>query len=88
MTPAWFLSPVQLRVYDVDTFDTVILAGHSEAILSVDASPDGQFIATASKDKTARYLCSVCACVCVCTYVCACIRVCVCVFSIALPLPL
>lgn len=31
-----------------------ILSGHSESILSVDASPDGQFIATASKDKTVR----------------------------------
>jgi U3 small nucleolar RNA-associated protein 13 len=44
----------QLRLFDVNTFDCSVLAGHSESILSVDVSPDGQFIATASKDKTAR----------------------------------
>ena len=44
----------QLRLFDVDTFDTHLLAGHAEAILALDVSPDGQFVATVSKDKTAR----------------------------------
>lgn len=50
--------PNQLRLFDVDTFDTQILSGHTASILSVDTSPDGQFVATASKDSTARCVCA------------------------------
>ena len=46
---------LQLRIFDIDTFDAQVLAGHREAIMSVDVSPDGKLIATASKDKTVRY---------------------------------
>lgn len=46
---------LQLRIFDIDTFDAQVLAGHREAIMSVDVSPDGKLIATASKDKTIRY---------------------------------
>lgn len=44
----------QLRLVDVESFSTRLLDGHSAVVLFVDPSPDGRFVATASKDRTAR----------------------------------
>ena len=57
----------QLRVFNLDTFGVTLLGGHTEAILSLDVSPDGRFVATASKDNSIR-----CVCMCVSVYVCPC----------------
>jgi U3 small nucleolar RNA-associated protein 13 len=44
----------QLQVVNISSFDTRLLSGHKDIILSVSASPDGCLLATASKDNTAR----------------------------------
>lgn len=43
-----------LRVFDLATFDTTVYTGHSDMVLSVAVSPDGQFLATGAKDNTIR----------------------------------
>eukprot|EP00941_MAST-03F_sp_MAST-3F-sp1_P000419 g419.t1 len=42
------------RILSSDTFNSTLLSGHSDIILSVSSSPCGSFVATASKDHTAR----------------------------------
>jgi U3 small nucleolar RNA-associated protein 13 len=44
----------QLRIIDTRTMDTRLCTGHTAAVLSVGASPDGTLAASASKDGTAR----------------------------------
>ena len=46
----------QIRVYklDAEDHDVTLLSGHSDMVLSVDASGDGKWLASASKDRTAR----------------------------------
>ncbi len=44
----------KVRIINPVTFDTTLLTGHSAIILSLDVSPCFQYLATASKDKTAR----------------------------------
>lgn len=39
----------QLRLYRMDTMDCRILSGHSNIILAIDVSSDGQKIVTGSK---------------------------------------
>ena len=43
-----------LRVVNLGTFDCELIAGHSDIVLAVDASPDGKWIASVSKDRTTR----------------------------------
>ncbi|KAK3738537.1 hypothetical protein QZH41_012049, partial [Actinostola sp. cb2023] len=44
----------QLRMYRMDTLDCRILSGHSNIVLAVDVSHDGQKIITGSKDNEVR----------------------------------
>ena len=41
-----------LRVVNLNTFDCELISGHSDIVLAVDASPDGRWIASVSKDRT------------------------------------
>ena len=45
-----------VRIYrlDADDHDAVLLPGHGDMVLSVDASADGRWLASASRDRTAR----------------------------------
>jgi U3 small nucleolar RNA-associated protein 13 len=43
-----------LRVVNLNTFDCELISGHSDIVLAVDASPDGRWIASVSKDRTVR----------------------------------
>ena len=46
----------QLRIYKLDTqdHDVVLVDGHSDMVLSLDTSPDQQWLVSGSKDRTAR----------------------------------
>ncbi|CED83258.1 WD40-repeat-containing subunit of the 18S rRNA processing complex [Phaffia rhodozyma] len=43
-----------IRVYSTKTFDARLLAGHSDMVLCLDKSKDGQWLVSGSKDRTAR----------------------------------
>jgi WD40 repeat protein len=43
-----------LRLTELTSWSTRLCAGHTDVILAVSAAPDGELVATASKDKTAR----------------------------------
>lgn len=44
----------QLRLFNIDTFSARRFVGHTAIILAVDPSPDGRFVATASRDNEVR----------------------------------
>ncbi|KAI7867670.1 WD40-repeat-containing domain protein [Spinellus fusiger] len=44
----------QLRVYNVETQDCDLVYGHTDMIICLDRSNDGEVLVTGSKDKTAR----------------------------------
>ena len=44
----------QIRVYDLKTFDCDIIYGHADIVLAIATSFDGNFLATGSKDHTAK----------------------------------
>lgn len=46
-----------VRLMDVSSFSCDLLAGHRDIVLAVDVSPDGRWLASASKDNTARVWC-------------------------------
>ncbi|GJJ13962.1 hypothetical protein Clacol_008219 [Clathrus columnatus] len=43
-----------IRIYSMNTFDTQVLAGHTNIVMTIDKSADGTVFATGSKDSTAR----------------------------------
>jgi len=43
-----------IKIIDIDTLDCRILTGHSDTVMSLDSSYDLQYIASCSKDNTAR----------------------------------
>jgi U3 small nucleolar RNA-associated protein 13 len=43
------------RLFDLDTFDTELLVGHTDIVLAADVSPDGRWLVTGSKDNTLRF---------------------------------
>lgn len=43
-----------IRVYDTTTLDARLLQGHTEIVLCLDRSPDGELLASGSKDSSAR----------------------------------
>eukprot|EP00750_Incisomonas_marina_P009922 INCI16184.1.p1 GENE.INCI16184.1~~INCI16184.1.p1 ORF type:complete len:855 (-),score=123.66 INCI16184.1:1419-3902(-) len=43
-----------VRLVDLATFDTTLLAGHSAMVLALGVSPDGRLLATTSQDATCR----------------------------------
>jgi U3 small nucleolar RNA-associated protein 13 len=43
-----------IRVYSTSTYDARLLAGHSDMVLCLDRSKDGQWLVSGSKDRTAR----------------------------------
>lgn len=46
-----------VRLMDVSSFSCDLLSGHRDIVLAVDVSPDGRWLATASKDNSARVWC-------------------------------
>lgn len=43
-----------VRVYSTSSFDARLLSGHRDMVLCLDRSPDGRWLVTGSKDRTAR----------------------------------
>ena len=43
-----------IRIYSPETLDGRLLEGHSDIVLALDSSPDGHFLASGSKDRSAR----------------------------------
>lgn len=43
-----------IRVYNLQQFNTSLLAGHKDVVLCLDKSPNGERLISGSKDKTAR----------------------------------
>lgn len=43
-----------VRVYNTSAFDARLLSGHRDMVLCLDRSPDGRWLVTGSKDRTAR----------------------------------
>lgn len=43
-----------IRVYSTSTYDARLLAGHSDMVLCLDKSKDGEWLVSGSKDRTAR----------------------------------
>lgn len=43
-----------IRVYDLDRFNTTLLEGHDDVVLSLARSSDGEVLVSGSKDNTAR----------------------------------
>lgn len=43
-----------IRIYDTATMDARLLSGHTDVVLCLDKSPDGQWLVSGSKDNTAR----------------------------------
>ncbi|KNE55640.1 hypothetical protein AMAG_01526 [Allomyces macrogynus ATCC 38327] len=44
----------EIKLFDTETFDCELVAGHEGVVFCLAASKDGQFLATGSKDNTAR----------------------------------
>jgi len=43
-----------VRIYSTSDFDARLLSGHRDMVLCLDRSPDGRWLVTGSKDRTAR----------------------------------
>jgi U3 small nucleolar RNA-associated protein 13 len=43
-----------VRIYSTSNFDARLLSGHRDMVLCLDRSPDGRWLVTGSKDRTAR----------------------------------
>ena len=41
-----------LRIVNLETFDTVLIEGHRDIVLAVDVSSDGRYVTSVSKDRT------------------------------------